>query len=106
MVEPLTNVRDLSKLACGFMASKVLFAELKPGGLLILHDFMCDNTRSAPSSAALFFLQYPSSQPDAVSFLPAELAPMAARAGFQNIEDAVMIPEITMMITARKPETA
>jgi ubiquinone/menaquinone biosynthesis C-methylase UbiE len=30
-------------------------AALRPGGRLIVHDFMLDETRSGPSSAALFF---------------------------------------------------
>ncbi len=81
-------------------------AALKPGGLLILHDFMLDETRSGPSSAALFFLSYLTSQPDTISFSPGELAPMVRNVGFAEIEDAVMIPEITMMVTARKPEVA
>lgn len=82
------------------------YESLKPGGLLILHDFMLDETRSGPSSAALFFLTYLTNQPDAISFSAAELAPMVTSVGFEQVEDAVMIPEITMIVTARKPESA
>lgn len=81
-------------------------AALKPGGMLILHDFMLDETRSGPSSAALFFLQYLATQPDAISFTAGELASLAKKAGFVGIDHAVMIPEITMMVTARKPAEA
>jgi SAM-dependent methyltransferase len=81
-------------------------AALKPGGLLILHDFMLDETRSGPSSAALFFLQYLAHQPDAISFTAGELASLVEKAGFIGIDHAVMIPEITMMVTARKPGEA
>jgi SAM-dependent methyltransferase len=77
-------------------------AALKPGGLLVLHDFMLDETRSGPSSAALFFLSYLAHQPDATSFTAGDLASLVREAGFVGIEHAVMIPEITMMVTARK----
>ena len=51
MAEPLDNVRDISRIAYGFIASKVLFAALDqllarafaalaPGGRIVLHDFM------------------------------------------------------------------
>jgi ubiquinone/menaquinone biosynthesis C-methylase UbiE len=79
------------------------YEALNPGGLLVLHDFMLTEDRSGPSSAALFFLQYLAYQPGAVSFTAGELQPIVSAAGFQDFESQVMIPEITMMITARKP---
>ncbi|MEM8976961.1 MAG: methyltransferase [Pseudomonadota bacterium] len=80
------------------------FKALRPGGHLILHDFMLDESRSGPSSAALFFLQYLAHQPDAVSFTAGDLAPPLQKAGFDVLSDEVMIPEITRMVLARKPE--
>ena len=80
------------------------FAALRPGGRLIVHDFMLDESRSGPSSAALFFLHYLAYAPDAISFTAGELEPMVAAAGFDSIAQGVMIPEITMMVIARKPE--
>ncbi len=82
------------------------YAALKPGGVLILHDFMLDETRSGPSSAALFFLSYLSHQIDAVSFTAGDLVSLASDAGFSKPDAGVMIPEITMMVTARKPEAS
>ena len=64
---------------------------------------MLDETRSGPSSAALFFLVYLANDPDTISFNVAELSPTIRAAGFDELRDAVMIPEITMMIEARKP---
>lgn len=78
-------------------------AALKPGGRLILHDFMLDDTRSGPSSAALFFLSYLNSQPDAVSFCPADLLPIVESVGFIETSTNTMIPDITMIMTAFKP---
>ena len=79
------------------------FAALRPGGRLIVHDFMLDETRSGPSSAALFFVSYLANDPDTVSFTVGELEPMLQAAGFTEMSNAVMIPEITMMIQATKP---
>jgi ubiquinone/menaquinone biosynthesis C-methylase UbiE len=80
------------------------YSALRPGGKLIVHDFMLDERRSGPSSAALFFLSYLAYQPDAISFTSSDLKPMLAAAGFKTILDEVMIPEITKMLVAQKPE--
>jgi SAM-dependent methyltransferase len=80
------------------------FAALRPGGRVVIHDFMLDEDRSGPSSSALFFLHYLAYTPDAISFTPGELTPIITAAGFDSIVQGVMIPEITMMIVARKPE--
>lgn len=82
------------------------FAALRPGGRLIVHDFLLDQTRSGPRSAALFFVFYLVNQPDAVSFTVNELSPLITQAGFSSVSDEVMIPDITMMIQATKPDTA
>lgn len=79
---------------------------LRPGGRLIIHDFMLDETHSGPSSAALFFLSYLSANPDAVSFTSGDMARWTRAAGFVDPAAEVMIPEITMMVTATKPEDA
>jgi hypothetical protein len=65
---------------------------------------MLDDSRSGPSSAALFFLHYLAYAPDSISFTAGELALMVTAAGFSGIVQGVMIPEITMMIVAQKPE--
>ena len=77
---------------------------LRPGGKLIVHDFMLDETRSGPSSAALFFLSYLSSNPDAVSFTAADVARWMEAAGFVDPTEEIMIPDITMMVTATRAE--
>src|SRR4051812_38160044 len=46
---------------------------LRPGGLLVLHDFMLGDAEPGPALAALWFLQYLAYRPDAVSFSAADL---------------------------------
>lgn len=83
---------------------KRAFMALRPGGRLILHDFMLDEGRSGPSSAALFFLQYLAHQPDAISFAAGDLYQPLREIGFEIVSDEIMIPEITKMVLAQKPE--
>jgi hypothetical protein len=78
-------------------------AALRPGGRVIVHDFMLDESRSGPLSAALFFLNYLSLDPDAVSFAASDMARWTEAAGFERPESEIMIPDITMMVTATKP---
>jgi hypothetical protein len=70
-------------------------AALAPGGRVIVHDFMLDEDRSGPFSAAGFFLQYLTLRTDAVSFTAGDVARWLAEAGFARIATGTMIPEIT-----------
>ena len=78
-------------------------AALAPGGRVIVHDFMLDEDRSGPFSAAGFFLQYLTLRTDAVSFTAGDVARWLAEAGFENIETGTMIPEITGYVVATAP---
>jgi hypothetical protein len=78
-------------------------AALKPGGLVVVHDFMLDDQRSGPFAAAGFFLSYLSLRTDPVSFTAEESADWLRAAGFEAVETGVMIPEITGYVIARAP---
>lgn len=78
------------------------WAALKPGGRLVIHDFMLDQDRAGPFSAAAFFLSYLALRTDPISFTAADLEPLVATAGFGAMESGVMIPGITKYMTARK----
>jgi 2-hydroxy-4-(methylsulfanyl)butanoate S-methyltransferase len=76
---------------------------LAPGGRVIVHDFMLDEDRSGPFSAAGFFLQYLTLRTDPVSFSASEVEGWLAAAGFADIASGPMIPEITGCAIARAP---
>lgn len=75
---------------------------LQPGGLLVVHDFMLDDTGPGPASAALWFLQYLAYQPDGVSFSAADLRGRLRDNDFIPTTTQVLIPGITKVILARK----
>src|SRR5208282_1886589 len=59
---------------------------LVPGGRVIVHDFMLDEDRSGPFSAAGFFLFYLTLRTDPVSFTASDVAGWLTNAGFEGIE--------------------
>lgn len=77
---------------------------LRPGGLLVVHDFMLDDEEAAPPGplpAALWFLQYVAYHPDTVSFSAAGLAARLRAHGFAPTPPEVLIPDITTVLRAR-----
>lgn len=76
---------------------------LRPGGLLIVHDFMVNDDGTGPTSAALWQLCGLLIDPDAELLAPASLSRHVAKAGFDDVQDREVIPTITRMITAVKP---
>ncbi len=77
---------------------------LRPGGLLVVHDFMLDDDGAGPAATALWFLQYLAWRPDAWSFTGAELGALLARAGFAPTPAAEVVPETTKVVLARRGE--
>jgi 2-hydroxy-4-(methylsulfanyl)butanoate S-methyltransferase len=80
---------------------------LRPGGRLLIHDFMLDDDETGPALAALWFLQYLWGRIDGISFSAATLAEQLKAHGYENISDQVVIPEITkLVISAKRAERA
>lgn len=79
---------------------------LRPGGLLVVHDFLLDDDQQGPVATALWFLQYLAWRPEALSFTAAELGGWLRRAGFAPSPATVLVPETTKYVLARKVERA
>jgi ubiquinone/menaquinone biosynthesis C-methylase UbiE len=78
------------------------YACLRPGGLLVVHDFVLDDDEPGPQFAALWFLQYLAYHPRGVSFSAVELGHRLRAHGFADPSVEVLIPEITKVILSRK----
>jgi ubiquinone/menaquinone biosynthesis C-methylase UbiE len=79
------------------------YRSLRPGGLLIVHDFMLDDDEQGPALAAQWFLLNLALQPDAGSFSPATLSVLLAEQGFMSVSSQTLIPQITKVVAGSKP---
>ena len=80
------------------------FDALPSGGLVLVHDFMVDNAYEQPRFAAWYLLGSIFDNPNLVCLTPAFVEDALRRAGFELEPTEVMLPGITMLTTARKPE--
>ena len=76
-------------------------ASLKPGGTLIVHDFMVDDDATGPASAALWMLVLVSS-PEPVCLTAGYLSRLMKHAGF-DVVAADLVPTITKVVVGIKP---
>jgi len=81
------------------------FRALNPGGRLILHDFMVRDDRSGPLSAALWFIPNLLT-PGTISLTPGWLSNLVRDSGFTDIGVDDLIPTITKLLLARKPNSS
>ncbi len=79
------------------------FRALRPGGRLLVHDFIVHGDRSGPHLTALWQLQHTAFTPHAASLDADGLAAALTGAGFGPVEVGPMIPEMTMLAQAVKP---
>lgn len=77
---------------------------LSPGGHFIVHDFMVEDDRTGPPMAALWQLQHMAFTPEARSVTPGWLKRRMAEVGFAIPRDEEMVPGMTRLIHARRPE--
>ncbi len=77
---------------------------LAPGGHFIVHDFMVEDDRTGPPMAALWQLQHMAFTPDARSVTPGWLKGHMLEVGFTACRDEEMVPGMTRLICARRPE--
>lgn len=75
---------------------------LAPGGQIMVHDFMVDESREGPKLAALWQLQHTAFNPEAKSITSGYVAGLMEAAGFEDIRTVAMIPGMTTLVYARK----
>jgi ubiquinone/menaquinone biosynthesis C-methylase UbiE len=75
---------------------------LRPGGRLLVHDFMVDDDEGGPPLAALWLLNAVTIDADVASLTPAWLSGAARRAGFANCRIEPVVPGTTRLLTAER----
>lgn len=75
---------------------------LKPGGKLIVHDFMVDDTKDGPALGAYWALQHVTVNPDGLGLAPAEIADRMRAVGFTKTEHFEMIDRMTKVVIGWK----
>eukprot|EP01059_Diplonema_ambulator_P030982 TRINITY_DN5544_c0_g1_i1.p1 TRINITY_DN5544_c0_g1~~TRINITY_DN5544_c0_g1_i1.p1 ORF type:complete len:276 (+),score=104.39 TRINITY_DN5544_c0_g1_i1:343-1170(+) len=82
------------------------FKALAPGGRLIVHDFMVDDTLDGPPIAALWALQHVAVNADGLGLCPANVSSIMREAGFTTVDPAFdMIGGLTKVVVATKPSS-
>jgi SAM-dependent methyltransferase len=81
---------------------KNAYKALKPGGRLLVHDFMVNDSLDSPALGALWALQHVTVNADGLGLCPAEVGARMTDAGFGNIETQEMIHGLTKLMVAHK----
>lgn len=82
------------------------FKALRPGGRLLVHDFMVDDSLDGPALGALWGLQHVTVNADGLGLCPQEVIVRMEQGGFDaaKCETMEMIKGMTKLIVAHKPE--
>jgi SAM-dependent methyltransferase len=79
------------------------FEALKPGGVVLVHDFMVDDDHAGPAFAAWYLLASLPDNPQAECLSPGFVERCLGDAGFAVDGTEPMLSEITALTRARKP---
>ena len=79
------------------------YESLRPGGLVLVHDFMVDDAHESPRFAALYLLSAILDNPEAECLTPAFVEGALRDAGFEIETTGPMLVEITSVTQARRP---
>jgi 2-hydroxy-4-(methylsulfanyl)butanoate S-methyltransferase len=87
-------------------AARALLAKaakaLRPGGRLLIHDFMVDDDHTGPPLAALWLLNAVTIDADVATLTPGWLTGVARAAGFEACEVIPVVPGTTRLLSARR----
>mmetsp|Transcript_109638 Transcript_109638/g.349819 ORF Transcript_109638/g.349819 Transcript_109638/m.349819 type:complete len:359 (-) Transcript_109638:109-1185(-) len=78
------------------------YKALVPGGRLIVHDFMVDDSLDGPQLGALWALQHVTVNPEGLGLCPANVVSRMSSAGFRRTEVMEMIGGMTKVIVGYK----
>ena len=81
---------------------KNAYKALKPGGRLLVHDFMVNDSLDSPALGALWALQHVTVNADGLGLSPAEVISRMDAAGFVDASSQEMIHGLTKLIVAHK----
>merc|ERR1719310_1165274 len=83
---------------------KNAYKALKPGGRLLVHDFMVNDSLDGPALGALWALQHVTVNADGLGLTPSEIQTRMAAGGFDasKVETMEMIHNMTKLIVAHK----
>jgi SAM-dependent methyltransferase len=76
------------------------YKALRPGGRLLLHDFMVDDDETGPPLAALWLLNAVTIDADVALLTPAWLSAAVRRAGFEDPRITPVVPGTTRLLSA------
>jgi ubiquinone/menaquinone biosynthesis C-methylase UbiE len=79
------------------------FEALKPGGQVLVHDFMVDDSHDGPPFAAWYLLASVPDNPEAECLTPGFVEARLREVGFEIERTEPMISEITSLTRARRP---
>ena len=81
---------------------KNAYKALKPGGRLLVHDFMVNDSLDSPALGALWALQHVTVNADGLGLAPFEIIKRMETAGFADAESKEMIHGMTKLIVGHK----
>ncbi|MEN8181831.1 MAG: methyltransferase [Myxococcota bacterium] len=78
------------------------YRALRPGGTVLVHDFMVDDDRSGPVLPALWAFQHAAFTPGAIGLTPGFVTALLQESGFEDLSVGPFVPGMTRLVRGRK----